>query len=278
VLALDRDPTAIRNGKALLERFPGRLVLIVARFGDLANVWSEAAKREFQINEPARKANGLVLDVGVSSMQLDQPERGFSFLSDGPLDMRMSANADPTLPTAADLLNRENERTIADILYRYGEEKRSRAIARAIVKERESRQFTRTLELAEVVDRVIGRHHEPGRHPATRTFQALRIAVNDELGELKRALETSEQILAPGGRLAVVSFHSLEDRIVKTFLRERSDRAPRRSRHEPALARDELKSAVRFQIVNQRPIAPSDDEIAVNPRARSARLRAAIRL
>ena len=217
----------------------------------------------------ATLADGIVLDIGVSSMQLDQPARGFSFMTDGPLDMRMGAAG----ISAADILNTASETEIADILYRYGEERRSRHIAKAIVATRSEMKFSRTLELASLVEKVIGRKPGDPKHPATRTFQALRIAVNNELEELTAALEAAEQLLKPGGRLVLVTFHSLEDRIVKDFIRERSDRAAKGSRFLP----EEKKSEPRFRIVNQRALSPSEEELSVNPRARSARLRAAVR-
>jgi 16S rRNA (cytosine1402-N4)-methyltransferase len=212
----------------------------------------------------------VVLDLGVSSMQLDTAERGFSFMADGPLDMRMSGQG----PSAADVVNRLSEADLAEVLWVYGEERRSRAIARAICADRQLRPFTRTGELAGLIERVIGRGREPGRHPATRSFQALRIFVNRELEELAAALLAAEQVLAPEGRLAVVTFHSLEDRIVKQFLKERTGRTGRSSRHLPG-GRDE--SAETFRFVNQRPVSPEKEETEANPRARSAKLRWAVR-
>jgi 16S rRNA (cytosine1402-N4)-methyltransferase len=213
----------------------------------------------------------VVFDIGVSSMQLETPERGFSFQADGPLDMRMSLKG----ATAADVVNTASESELADILYQLGEEKRSRAIARAIVAQRATSPLQTTKALADLVKRVIGGRAVPGHHPATRTFQALRIYVNDELGELARGLSAAERCLNPGGRLVVVTFHSLEDRIVKRFLAARSGRQDRGSRHLPEQS---IKpSAPSFQIVNQRPLTPSKGELELNPRARSARARAAIR-
>jgi 16S rRNA (cytosine1402-N4)-methyltransferase len=236
-----------------------RLVFRAGCFGDLDVIAREAGFPQVQ---------GVVLDVGVSSMQLDEPARGFSFQADGPLDMRMSGEG----KSAADLVNTLKEQELAAILFELGEERRSRAIAKAIVA---ARPITTTLELARLVSRVLGGRAEDGRHPATRTFQALRIAVNDELGELHRALAAAERILAPGGRLVVVSFHSLEDRIVKRFLLERSDRAPRGSRHAPE---GPVKlQGPSFRIVNPKPLTPSQPELDLNPRSRSARLRAAVR-
>lgn len=263
VLALDRDPTAIAAGGALVDRFSPRLKLIESAFGLL----DEVAERE-----GFAPADGVVLDIGVSSMQLDEAERGFSFQADGPLDMRMSLSG----PSAADIVNTYDEADIADILYELGEEHRSRAVARAIVKRRSLEPFARTLDLADVVSRALGgRRHDQKIHPATRTFQALRIFVNDELGELKRALNAAERVLKPGGRLVVVTFHSLEDRIVKRFFTERSGGGPKGSRHLPEVSNQFYEPS--FQIVNRRPLTSEKGELDVNPRARSARLRAAVR-
>ena len=216
------------------------------------------------------RVDGVVLDLGVSSMQLDEAGRGFSFIRDGPLDMRMSGEG----LSAADVVNTFEKDDIANILYKLGEERRSRAIAAAIVRDREQAPFERTGQLASLVERVLGRSPGDAKHPATRTFQALRLYVNDELGELERALAAAEQILRPGGRLAVVSFHSLEDRIVKVFLTERSGKRPRASRYVPA----EPEGAVpTFELKDRHGVEPSEEETAANPRARSARLRSAIR-
>jgi len=261
VTAFDRDITAIRAAQVpggLLSQFPGRLSLINAPFSEMA--------------EHVPHADGIVLDIGVSSMQIDDPARGFSFQSDGPLDMRMADHG----PTAADVVNTTDEEPLANILFNLGDEKRSRAIARAIVRDRDATPFTSTLQLARLVSRVLGGRGDDGRHPATRTFQALRIHVNDELGELSSALEASERILKPGGRLVVVTFHSLEDRIVKQFLIERSGRSSQGSRHLPPTATPAREPS--FRIVNQRALRPCQGELDVNPRARSAKLRAAIRV
>lgn len=262
VLAIDRDPTAIAAGEAVVADFDPRLTLVQRPFGELADAASDAG---------FDAVDGVVLDIGVSSMQLDEPERGFSFLHDGPLDMRMSGEG----PSAADVVNSFAEEQLADIIYELGEERRSRAIARAIVRQRVEKPFTRTKDLADLVLKVFHGRKEEGRHPATRTFQALRIFVNDELGELERALTAAERILKPGGRLVVVTFHSLEDRIVKRFLSERAGKIDQGSRHLPQ--RSIQFSEPSFRILNSRPLTPQKGELDVNPRARSARLRAAIR-
>lgn len=268
VLALDRDPAAIARGQELVARYSGRLILVETPFSAMA----EAAERWLHAGRGASAlVDGIVLDIGVSSMQLDEPERGFSFLADGPLDMRMSGEG----MSAADFVNRADEEDIADVLYRYAEERRSRAIARAIVRARNEQPITRTRQLAEIVSRALGGRRGEDKHPATRTFQALRIHVNDELGELIRALHAVEKILKPGGRLVVVTFHSLEDRIVKRFLAAHAGKTPGVSRHLPAQS---IKSeASSFRIVNPRPLTPSKGELELNPRARSARLRSATR-
>lgn len=261
VLAIDRDPSAVAAGQPMAAAAAGRLTLVEARFSELAEI---AVARGFD------RVDGVALDIGVSSMQLDEAARGFSFQATAPLDMRMSGEG----VTAADLLADTGESELADIIYQYGEERRSRAIARAIVKARGESPIRTTSDLVRIVTRVLGPAKHDGRHPATRTFQALRIAVNDELGELERALAAAERILKPGGRLAVVSFHSLEDRIVKQFLQERSGRVPSRSRFEPPDVQNRIAS---FEIVNPRPLTATEDEVTANPRARSAKLRAAIR-
>jgi 16S rRNA (cytosine1402-N4)-methyltransferase len=263
VWAIDRDPGAIAAGASLVAEYAPRLTLTEMRFGSLLDVAADKAGT----------FDGLVLDLGVSSMQLDEAERGFSFRADGPLDMRMASAAENG-PSAADVVNTADETLLADILYRLGEERRSRAIAHAIVQRRRERPMTRTLELADLVAGVLGRHQVDGRHPATRTFQALRIYVNDELAELARALLAAEVLLASGGRLAVVTFHSLEDRIVKRFLAERGGRTPGPSRHQPVVGEARAPS---FQILNPNPVLPGKAEVAANPRARSAKLRAGVR-
>lgn len=262
VLALDRDPRAVADGQPLVADFGGRLRLEHARFRDLAEV---ATRADFT------PVDGIVFDLGVSSMQLDEADRGFSFMRDGPLDMRMSAEG----PSAADVVNRCEEQEIAEILFKLGEERRSRAIARAIVRKRELQPITRTGELAELIAGVLGRRHDDKKHPATRSFQALRLFVNDELGELVAGLGAAECILRPGGILAVVTFHSIEDRIVKTFLTERKAGRSQPSRHLPEAPEGPAAS---FHLLTRKAIEPDDNELAANPRARSARLRSAERL
>lgn len=261
VIGIDRDPDAVARGRALAAGLPG-LEVVESTFGRLDEVVAEAAGGGLA---------GVALDLGVSSMQLDDCDRGFSFMADGPLDMRMSA----TGRTAAELVNEADEGELAQIIWRFGEEPAARRIARAVVRRRQTRPFARTLDLADLVAEVAPRRPERGRHPATRTFQALRIAVNDELDELERALEAAERVLAPGGRLAVVAFHSLEDRIVKRFLGERSGRTRGTSRHRPPGGSE---GAPTFRLVTRRPLRPGAREVAANPRARSARLRVAERL
>lgn len=252
VLGIDRDPDAIARGQKLVDAFGGRLSLVQGEFSRMGDF--------------AEESDGIVLDLGVSSFQFDEPARGFSFREDGPLDMRMSRSG----PSAADVVNGAEERELTRIIARYGEEKNARRIARAIIA---ARPITGTAQLAKIVSDAQG----PAAlrfaiHPATRTFQALRIHVNDELGELERGLEAALGILKAHGRLVVVSFHSLEDRIVKRFLAQRSTTAPRASRHAPeapaARALFELMPAC----------TPTEAEIAANPRARSARLRAGVKL
>jgi 16S rRNA (cytosine1402-N4)-methyltransferase len=258
VVALDRDPSAIAAGAALAAEFAGRLTLIAARFGDLAGAAEEFAPFD-----------GIVLDVGVSSMQLDEAERGFSFRLDGPLDMRMEKSG----TSAADLVNAADEEHLADIFFHYGEERLARKIARAIVSDRKSAPFTSTKALADLVAPIVP-HKPTDIHPATRTFQALRIAVNDELGELVRGLEQSEQVLKPEGRLAVVTFHSLEDRIVKQFFASRSGRGRASSRLLPG---EIAPAEPTFVVPARQPVLPDEAETAANPRARSAKLRFGIR-
>lgn len=260
VLGIDRDPDAIAGGAGLVAASGGRLVLAHGRFGDLDVLAQDAG---------FAPADGVVLDIGVSSMQLDEAGRGFSFRLDGPLDMRMEQSGE----SAADLVNTADEQVLANIIYHYGEERRSRAVARAIVEARKSAPIETTRRLADLIAGVV-RADPHGPHPATRTFQALRIAVNDELGELVRALVAAERILKPGGRLVVVTFHSLEDRIVKAFLTERTGNAPGGSRHAPQQIEARAPS---FTLMFKGAREAGEAERAANPRARSARLRAAVR-
>jgi 16S rRNA (cytosine1402-N4)-methyltransferase len=262
VVALDRDPAAIRGGADLVAAAGGRLRLVEARFGDIGAV-AEALG--------LGKADGIVFDVGVSSMQLDDGGRGFSLRFDAPLDMRMEGKG----RSAADILRDEDEATIADILFHFGEERAARRIARAIVADRKAAPFVSTLQLANLVARVAPARRGELTHPATRTFQALRIAVNDELGELLRGLRAAEALLKPGGRLAVVTFHSLEDRIVKLFLGARSRRGGAPSRRLPG---EPPEVEPTFEVPRGQPIEPGAAEAAANPRSRSAKLRTAVRL
>ena len=258
VLAIDRDPTAARFAAPLKAAYPDRFRLAQGRFSEMeehleARGWSGC--------------EGLALDLGVSSMQLDEAERGFSFMRDGPLDMRMG----DTGPTAADLVNTAEPAELARIFWLYGEERASRRIAGFIMRRRAERPFTRTADLAETVERALGGRRGAPTHPATRVFQALRIAVNAELAELEAGLEAAERLLSAGGRLAVVTFHSLEDRIVKAFFTERAGRTPARSRHlPPAHKGPDPTFGLLFNGVH----ASSEAEMAANPRARSAKLRA----
>jgi 16S rRNA (cytosine1402-N4)-methyltransferase len=261
VVAFDRDPSAARFAEAVERDFPGRFRLVQRRFSEL-----EAGLADVGDVGP----NGIVFDLGVSSMQLDKAERGFSFMRDGPLDMRMSADG----PTAADLVNQEDEAEIARVIWLYGEERKSRRIAGAIVRRRAEQPFTRTLDLAEVVERALGGRRGAPVHPATRTFQALRIAVNEELAELEAGLAAAERALPEGGRLVVVTFHSLEDRIVKSFMTERAGRAPAGSRHLPPKVDGPRPT---FTLLFNGARGSSEAEIATNPRARSAKLRAGVR-
>ncbi|MES2755615.1 MAG: 16S rRNA (cytosine(1402)-N(4))-methyltransferase RsmH [Pseudomonadota bacterium] len=253
VLAFDRDPDAIEEGRALAEASDGALTLIPAEFSRMDQ-------------EVEQSVDGVAMDIGVSSMQLDRAERGFSFQTDGPLDMRMGQSGE----SAADFVNGADESAIADVLYHYGDETQSRRVARAIVA---ARPLERTGELATVVRKALGHKPHDKKDPATRSFQAIRIHVNRELGELEDGLVAAERVLAPGGRLAVVTFHSLEDRLVKRFLRERSGATPGGSRHLPALA---AASDPTFEAVGK-PVRADDAEVARNPRARSATLRTARR-
>lgn len=261
VVGIDRDPDAIARGEALEVRYGPRLTLVQGAFSSMDRLLADRA---------ISAVDGVVLDIGVSSNQLDDPARGFSFRADGPLDMRM----EPVGEDAADVVNRLDERDLAAMIAKLGEERRARAVARAIVAARQNSPITRTGELADIVRSVV-RPSADGIDPATRTFQALRLYVNDELGELERGLAAAERVLRAGGRLVVVAFHSLEDRIVKKFLQERSGAAARPSRHLPEDPGAER--APSFRLIGRKPVTASDAEVRDNPRARSARLRAAVR-
>ncbi|MCB2126352.1 MAG: 16S rRNA (cytosine(1402)-N(4))-methyltransferase RsmH [Rhodobacteraceae bacterium] len=253
VIGIDRDPSVLRMAEGWAGGYGDRLTLAQGTFSDLERF-------------AGGPVDGVVLDLGVSSMQIDQAERGFSFQKDGPLDMRMGDEG----PTAADLVNTGGEAEIADILFHYGEERAARRIARAIVA---ARPFTRTLQLAAVIERCLPRQKPGQSHPATRSFQAIRIAVNDEFGQLAEGLAAAERALKPGGRLAVVTFHSLEDRIVKRFFQLRSGAEGQGSRHAPERA----QVVPAFRMLTRRAVAPDEAEIAANPRARSAKLRVGMR-
>lgn len=255
VIAYDQDPEAIAAGEKLVAQYPGRLTLRHSPFS--------------QMDEQSTPVDGVAFDLGVSSPQLDTAERGFSFRLDGPLDMRMRLDGE----SAADLVNHASVDELTRIIRDYGEEPKARRIAQAIVAQRVTRPWTRTGELASLVASIVPKQKD-GHHPATRTFQALRIAVNDELGELERGLVAAEKILKAGGRMAVVSFHSLEDRIVKNYMRMRSS-VPTPSRHVPVMANMAKPS---LRLIYRQAITPSQEDLAVNPRARSARLRVAEKL
>jgi 16S rRNA (cytosine1402-N4)-methyltransferase len=252
VIGIDRDPAAHAMAAPMLARYAGRLSLALDTFSNLADIADTAL-------------DGVVLDLGVSSMQLDQAARGFSFQKDGPLDMRMSSSGD----SAADLVNTAPEETLADVIFHYGEDRAARRIARAIVTARDSGPITTTLQLAEIVAGVLPRPKPGQSHPATRAFQAIRIAVNTEFSELVQGLAGAERALKPGGLLAVVTFHSLEDRIVKRFFQIASGAEPAANRYAPARA----ETTARFAMVARGAVAPDDAELAANPRARSAKLR-----
>jgi 16S rRNA (cytosine1402-N4)-methyltransferase len=258
VIGIDRDRSAVTAGFDLVDRSGGRLTLVEDRFSNLADICAA---------QGLDAVDGVVMDVGVSSMQLDEADRGFSFRLGGPLDMRMGTDG----PTAADVVAAASEADLANVIYIFGEERHSRAVARAIVAARKEAPVTTTRALADIVSKVV--RSKPGEiHPATRTFQALRIFVNEELDELHLALSAAEQVLKPGGRLVVVSFHSLEDRIVKNFMVERA-KAGGGSRHLPEVT----QATPSFVILTKRPVTPGEAEVAANPRARSAKLRAAER-
>lgn len=256
VIGVDRDPSVFTMAEEWASEYGDRLRLVEGTFSDMDTLAAEPL-------------DGVVLDLGVSSMQLDQAERGFSFMKDGPLDMRMSGAG----TSAADLVNHSEESQLADIIYHYGEDRAARRIAKAIVRTREAAPITTTRQLVAVVESCLPRPKPGQSHPATRTFQAIRIAVNDEFGQLIEGLEAAERALKPGGKLAVVTFHSLEDRVVKRFLLARSGGEAQGSRYAP----ERVDAAPAFKLLTRRAVAPDDTELAQNPRARSAKLRVAIR-
>ena len=255
VIGVDRDPLALDIAREWGADYGARLQLVQDTFSHM--------------DDHVQDADGVVLDLGVSSMQLDRAERGFSFMQDGPLDMRMSQDG----PTAADLVNNCDEAELADILYLYGEERASRRIARAITRARAEARIETTFQLVEILEKCLPRPKPGQAHPATRSFQAIRIAVNDEFGELVAGLEAAERALKPGGQLAVVTFHSIEDRMVKRFLQAKSGGGGRGSRHAPEIQ----KNTAEFEVRHRKAIGPDDQELAENPRSRSAKLRVAIR-
>ncbi|SDI55026.1 16S rRNA (cytosine(1402)-N(4))-methyltransferase RsmH [Lutimaribacter saemankumensis] len=255
VIAVDRDPLAFEMAAGWADQYGDRIEMVEGVFS--------------RLDEYAQDLDGVVLDIGVSSMQLDLAERGFSFMKDGPLDMRMSQQG----RSAADIVNEAGEAELADILFHYGEERASRRIARAILRARAGAPITRTLQLAEIVEGCLPRQKPGQSHPATRTFQALRVAVNDEYGELVAGLEAAERALRPGGKLAVVTFHSIEDRIVKRFFTDRSGGGGRANRYAPQIE----EAAPQFTLPTKKAIGPDAQELDENPRARSAKLRVGIR-
>ncbi len=256
VIGVDRDPMVFEMAEGWAESYGDRLSMVEGTFSKL-DTYSDAP------------LDGVVLDLGVSSMQLDQADRGFSFMQDGPLDMRMSQSG----PTEADFVNEASETQIADVLYHYGEERASRRIARAIVAARKDAPFETTFQLVQVIEKCLPRPKPGQSHPATRSFQAIRIAVNDELGELVEGLAAAERALKPGGQLAVVTFHSIEDRIVKRFFQARSGGAGRANRYAPM----QEEVAAQFTLKSRKAIGPDDQELEENPRSRSAKLRVGIR-
>lgn len=262
VAAIDRDPDAIRRGQPMIEAYRGRLSLLEGPFSQIASLCADAN---------IQKVDGIVFDLGVCSAQLDEAERGFSFRSDGPLDMRMSRQG----RDASDIVNELDEAELADIIWRFGEERASRRIAKAIVRARLDARIERTGQLADIVRSVMPRPKPGQADSATRTFQALRIFVNGELDELESALAACEDLLAPNGVLAIVSFHSLEDRIVKSFLNIKSGNIPAPSRHRPDIREG---TPVIYELSPRKPILPTEREIDLNARSRSAKLRVARRL
>jgi len=261
VYAIDRDPEVFERAQAWAGEYGDRLKLIQGTFGNLDTLAQAAG---------GTPLDGVVLDIGVSSMQIDQADRGFSFMQDGPLDMRMGQSG----MTAADIVNTADESVLADLIYLYGEDRKSRRIAGNIVRARATSKFESTFQLVKVIEASLPRAKPGQAHPATRTFQALRIAVNDELGQLVDGLRAAENALGEGGLLAVVTFHSLEDRIVKRFIQARSGNNPKGNRYAP----EQAEETATFERVGRKAIGPTDEEVEFNPRARSAKLRLARRL
>lgn len=256
VIAIDRDPSVKKYAEALAKEYPGRIELHLSNFADSINILN------------GNKVDGIVLDLGVSSMQLDKAERGFSFMRDSSLDMRMSSNGD----TAADFVNSADEEEIANVIYEYGDERASRKIARFIVEERQISPITTTLRLAEIVRRAVG-YRNSKIDAATKTFQAIRIFVNDEMGALERFLENAQYLLKDGGKLVIITFHSLEDRIVKRYIKERTEKRVARSKYDTK----EIVSSAPYKLIMQKALKPTNAEISTNYRARSAKLRAVMK-
>jgi 16S rRNA (cytosine1402-N4)-methyltransferase len=261
VIAFDRDPNVIKNSKSIIEKYKGRLKIIKGCFGNMEELLNE---------NNISKVDGIVFDIGVSSMQIDTPQRGFSFMKDGPLDMRMSQDG----ISAYDVVNIFEEKQLADIIYKYGQEKKSRTIAKAIVLDRKEKPFETTKDLSGLLERIVKKSKDK-IHPATRTFQALRIFVNNELGELEKGLEAAKNKLNDNGKLIVVTFHSLEDKIVKKFINKNSGNTPNPSRYLPSV--NQTSDRI-FDKVTRKPITATKREIKLNPRSRSAKLRIAVKL
>lgn len=269
VIAIDRDPDAIAAGQNMCREYDGRLTLLEGRFSQIGELLGAAIEPQMSGDITKPLVDGIIFDLGVSSPQLDDANRGFSFRHDGPLDMRMEKSG----ADASNFINSASEKDIADVLWQFGEERASRRIARAIINARNETEITTTFQLAQIIRSVMPRP-KPGQiDSATRSFQAIRIYVNNELEEIRAALPAAMTCLKPGGRLAVVAFHSLEDRLVKTFIMNEAGKAPRPSRHLP----DRPDDAPRLNIITRKPVMPTDEEMKLNPRARSARLRVAER-
>lgn len=265
VIGFDRDQTAHDMASQWSVPYAGRLTLVKSSFAELSAQLDEIG---------VGQVDAIILDLGVSSMQIDEAERGFSFRFDAPLDMRMDRS---TGRTAANLVNELPEQELADLIYLYGEERKSRHVASAIIRARAIQKITTTTQLVDIIRSAIPSSPKDKINPATRTFQALRIAVNDELGQLESILEQSEKALKVGGRLIVVTFHSLEDRIVKNFMTAKSKPAPSPSRHLPQQLEMQSPDRLSFSLLTKKPVTPSDSEMKFNPRARSAKLRAAVK-